>query len=125
MKVCVTSEGKTMESKVDPRFGRCSYFIFVDSETLEFKALSNPNLASTGGAGVQSGQLAASEGVMAVITGDVGPNAYQTLAAGGVEIFTGASGTVSEAVEKFKSKALQKTSSPSVGSKFGMPGKNE
>lgn len=124
MKVCVTSEGKTLESKVDPRFGRCRYFIIADSETLEFEAVTNPNLDATGGAGVQSGQLMSSKGVKAVITGNVGPNAYQTLTAGGVEIFTGASGTVREAVEKYKKGELESASGPSVGSKFGIPGKN-
>lgn len=124
MKVCVTSEGKTLESKVDPRFGRCGYFIIADSDTLEFEAVSNPNLEAMGGAGVQSGQLMSSKGVKAVITGNVGPNAYQTLEAGGVGIFTGASGTVVEAIEKYNNGELKSASGPSVSSKFGMPGKN-
>ncbi len=124
MKVCVTSEGITLESKVDPRFGRCGYFIIADSDTLEFEAVSNPNLEAMGGAGVQSGQLMSSKGVKSVITGNVGPNAYQTLEAGGVEIFMGASGTVGEAIEKYNNGELKSASGPSVSSKFGMPGKN-
>ncbi len=124
MKVCVTSEGKTLESKVDPRFGRCQYFIIADSETLEFEAVANPNLDAMGGAGVQSGQLMSSKGVKAVITGNVGPNAHQTLSAAGVEVFTGASGAVSEAIEKYNNGELKSASGPSVSSKFGMPGKN-
>ncbi len=124
MKVCVTSEGKTLESKVDPRFGRCQYFIIADSETLEFEAVANPNLDAMGGAGVQSGQLMSSKGVKAVITGNVGPNAHQTLSAGRVEVFTGASGAVSEAIEKYNNGELKSASGPSVSSKFGMPGKN-
>ncbi len=121
MKVCVTSEGKTLESKVDPRFGRCGYFIIADSDTLEFEAIENPNLGAMGGAGVQSGQLMSAKGVKTVITGNVGPNAYQTLNAAGVEIFTGASGTVREAIQKYKNGELKSVSGPSVGSKFGIP----
>lgn len=44
MKICITSEGKTLDSKVDPRFGRCQYFIIVDSETLVFEAVENVNI---------------------------------------------------------------------------------
>ena len=79
MKICITSEGNTLGSKVDCRFGRCQYFIIVDTETFEFEVIKNPNLESMGGAGIQSAQLVASKRVKAVLTGNVGPNAFQTL----------------------------------------------
>jgi predicted Fe-Mo cluster-binding NifX family protein len=123
MKICITSGGDRLDSKVDPRFGRCAYFTFADIDTLEFECIENPNIQSMGGAGVQSAQLVASKGVKAVVTGNVGPNAFQTLDAAGIEIFIGASGTVKDAIEKFKKGELDKTSDSSVGSKFGMPGK--
>ena len=124
MKICVTSEGKTLDSKVDPRFGRCQFFVIVDTDTLDFEAIENQNAQFSGGAGLQSGQLMASKGVKAVLTGNVGPNAFQTLQAGGIKIYTGLSGKVRDAVEKYKSGELKTTENPSVGSKFGMPGKN-
>jgi len=124
MKICVTSEGKTLDSKVDPRFGRCQFFVIVDTDTLNFEAVENQNAQFSGGAGIQSGQLMASKGVKAVLTGNVGPNAFQTLNATGIKIFTGVGGTVKGAVEKYKKGELKATESASVGSKFGMPGKN-
>ncbi len=125
MKICVTSQGSDMNSNVDPRFGRCRYFIIVDADTMQFEALENPNINSMGGAGIQSAQLVASKGVKAVLTGNVGPNAFATLRAGNVEICANASGTVKEAVEKYKAGGFQAVSGPSVGSHSGMPPKNK
>jgi len=120
MKICITSEGKTLDSKVDPRFGRCQYFIIVETDTLEFEAIQNPNIEAMGGAGIQSAQLVASKKVKAVLTGNVGPNAFQTLSTAGIDIYTGVSGSIKEAIEAYKSGKLKKTESPNVGSKFGI-----
>jgi len=125
MKICVTSEGGNLDSKVDPRFGRCQYFIVVDTDSLEFEAVGNPNTESMGGAGIQSAQLVSSKQVKAVVTGNVGPNAFQTLQAAGIEIFTGASGTIKEAIEKYKKGEFKAVSGPSVSSHAGMPGKKK
>lgn len=120
MRICVTSEGNTLDSGVDPRFGRCRYFIFVETDTLEYEAVQNPNIDSTGGAGIQSGQFVAEKGVKAALTGNVGPNAFQTLRTAGISVITGVSGTVKEAVEKYKSGAFNAVDGPSVNSKSGM-----
>jgi predicted Fe-Mo cluster-binding NifX family protein len=120
MKICITSEGKTLDSRVDPRFGRCQYFIIVETDTLEFEAIQNPNIEAMGGAGIQSAQLVASKKVCAVLTGNVGPNAFQTLSTAGIDIYTGVSGSIKEAIEAYKSGKLNKTESPNVGSKFGI-----
>jgi len=125
MKICVTSEGSSLDSNVDPRFGRCQHFIIVDTDTLEFEEIENPNIESMGGAGIQSAQLVAAKKIKAVLTGNVGPNAFQTLQAAGIEIFTGASGTVKEAIEKYKKGEFKAVSGPSVGSHAGMPGKKK
>ncbi len=122
-KICITSEGDNLDSKVDPRFGRCQYFIFVDISTMKFEAINNPNMDSMGGAGIQSGQLIAEKQIKAVLTGNVGPNAFQTLQAAGVSVITGISGTIKEAVDKYKTGELKPTGGPSVDSKFGMPPK--
>jgi len=124
MKICVTAQGKTLDDQVDPRFGRCQFFIVVDTDTLDFEAVENQSTQFSGGAGIQSGQLMASKGVKAVLTGNVGPNAFQTLTAGGIKIYTGLSGKIRDAVEKYKGGSLKPTENPNVGSKFGMPGKN-
>ncbi|MFC1594793.1 NifB/NifX family molybdenum-iron cluster-binding protein [Candidatus Omnitrophota bacterium] len=123
MKICVTSQGETLDAQVDPRFGRCQYFIVVDPDSLEYEAMVNPNIESSGGAGIQSGQLVASKQVQIVLTGNVGPNAFETLQAGGVGVVTGVTGSIREAIGKYKQGEYKVSEEPSVNSKFGMPGK--
>ncbi len=108
MKVAVTSQGPDLESQADPRFGRAVQFIVVDTDTGEFTAHDNSqNLNATHGAGIQSGQNVVAFGVEAVITGNVGPKAQSTLQAGGVKIYTGATGTIKNALEQFKNNELK------------------
>ncbi len=122
--ICVTSQGDNLDSDVDSRFGRCQYFIIVDTESMSFEALKNPNISGMGGVGVQSAQLIADRGVQAVLTGNVGPNAFQTLQAAGIEIVTGVEGVVREAVERYKEGGFKSTSAPTVEHKSGMSNEN-
>ena len=120
MKICITSLGKDLSSQVDPRFGRCAYFIIIDSETMELEAIDNAASASGGGAGVQSGQLVSEKGVEAVLTGNVGPNAFQALQAADIEILTGVNGIISDVIEKYKKGEFKPIDSATVESHFGM-----
>jgi predicted Fe-Mo cluster-binding NifX family protein len=120
MKVIVSSQGETIDSQVDPRFGRSQYFIVVDVDTFDYSVIKNQNVEASGGAGIQAGQLAAENQVKVVLTGNVGPNAFQTLKSAGIDIITGVSGTVKEAVERYKKGEFKSTQKPSVGSKFGV-----
>ena len=122
MKIAVTSTGPLLDDMVEARFGRCPYFLIIDPEHLEFNAIPNPNVALGGGAGIQSAQLMAKEGVAVVLTGNCGPNAFNTFGAAGIRVITGVSGTVRGAVEQFKSNALPDVAEPNVQSHFGMGG---
>jgi predicted Fe-Mo cluster-binding NifX family protein len=120
MKICVTATANSIDAQIDPRFGRCSYLVIVDSETMQFEAIPNMAADASGGAGIQAAQTIASKGVKLLITGNVGPKAFQALSAAGIEVVTGTFGAVREAVEMFKKGALRKTDAPSVGGHFGM-----
>jgi len=120
MKIAITSAGTDLNSNVDPRFGRTPYFLIVDTDTMQFEAIENPNLNAMGGAGIQSAQLVANKGVEVVLTGSCGPNAFQTLQAAGTKVITGVVGTVSEAIERYKSGQLNPITGPNVGSHYGM-----
>lgn len=125
MKICVTSMGDTLDSDVDPRFGRCKYFLVIDTDSLEIESIPNESMMASGGAGIQAAQRVAKTGANIVITGNIGPNAFQTLSAAGVKVITGANGTIKEIVNKFKKGEMNERQSPSVESHFGMgePGK--
>ena len=101
MKVCVTSTGPGLDSPVDPRFGRCPYFIIVDPETMEYEAVPNQSADASGGAGVQAAQTIAENGVGVVVTGHVGPNAVPVLDAAGIRSVIDAVGTVRDAVAQY------------------------
>jgi predicted Fe-Mo cluster-binding NifX family protein len=120
MKIGVSSTGENLDANVDQRFGRCKYFLIVDTESMEFEVLSNENAMASGGAGIQAAQTIAKTGAEVVVTGNVGPNAFQTLSAAGMKIFTGASGTIKESIEKYKKGELKETEAPNVGSHSGM-----
>ena len=120
MKIGVSSTGENLDANVDQRFGRCKYFLIVDTESMEFEVLSNENAMASGGAGIQAAQTIAKTGAEVVVTGNVGPNAFQTLSAAGMKIVTGASGTIKESIEKYKKGELKETEAPNVGSHSGM-----
>ncbi len=120
MKIAVSSSGNDLDSQVDPRFGRCAYFVIVETDDMGFEAFENGSIAMGGGAGIQAAQFVASKGAKAVITGNVGPNAVQTLSAAGVETFVGQSGTVREAIERYTKGKINSTSTPNVADHYGM-----
>jgi predicted Fe-Mo cluster-binding NifX family protein len=107
MKVVVSAMGENSNGEVSLVFGRCPMYIFVDTETMAFEPVPNPAMSASGGAGIQAAQLAVSKGVQAVLTGNVGPNAFNVLQAAGITIYRVSAGTVQEAVEAYKSGQLQ------------------
>jgi predicted Fe-Mo cluster-binding NifX family protein len=120
VKIAITSQGDNLEAQVDPRFGRCAYFIILDPETEEMEAVLNSAVDAMGGAGPRSAQTISDKGAEAVITGNVGPNAFQTLKAANIKIYQGASGTVKETLAKYKRGEMKELSNSSVPGHFGL-----
>jgi predicted Fe-Mo cluster-binding NifX family protein len=109
MKIAISSAGNDLDSQLDPRFGRCARFVIVETEDLTFEVCENQSAGLGGGAGIQSAQFIASKGAGAVITGNCGPNAVQTLNAAGIQLFCEQSGKIRDVVQKFKDGALTAT----------------
>lgn len=120
MKICVSATSDSLDANIDSRFGRCPYFVIVDADTMEFEAVLNDSLNAAHGAGIQAAQTVVNKGVDIVITGNVGPNAFNVLSATGIKVVTRASGTVRDAVTEYKNGKLQEVNNPTVGGHFGM-----
>lgn len=116
MKVTISAHGDDMDSLVDPRFGRAHWFIIADTESDEWSAFDNSaNVNASGGAGVQAGTTVAAQGVGAVITGNVGPNAQRVLAAAGIDIYQAADGvTAHDALAALRRGELTAIQAPTV-----------
>jgi predicted Fe-Mo cluster-binding NifX family protein len=122
MKIAVTSTAPELDAAIDPRFGRCRYFIIIDPDTMEFETLENSGAAASGGAGIATTQSLVGKGINAVLTGNCGPNAYNALEAAGIKLITGVTGSVRDVVNDFKSGKLKASSQPNVASHFGSGG---
>ncbi len=120
MKICVTSQGDTLDAMVDPRFGRAGCFLLVDPESMSYEVLANETLAAGGGVGIQAAKLVMDAGARAVLTGNCGPNAFRTLQAGGIAVYSGVSGSVRQAVEAFKAGRLTADSQAGTDAHSGM-----
>jgi predicted Fe-Mo cluster-binding NifX family protein len=118
MKIAVSATGDTLECTIDQRFGRASYFLIVDLETMGFEAVDNQG-ASSGGAGVAGAQIVSEHGTGALITGNVGPNALEVLNAAGIPIYRGKVTSIRENIEEYKRGTLEKIDT-AVASHFGM-----
>lgn len=117
MKIVITASGETLDSQVDPRFGRATKFIVYDTESGEYQARDNiQNLNAPQGAGIQAAQAVCGLGVQSVLTGHCGPKAFQVLSAGGVQIYTDVQGTVRDAIEAFKAGKLSAANAADVQS---------
>ncbi|MEW6739904.1 MAG: NifB/NifX family molybdenum-iron cluster-binding protein [Nitrospirota bacterium] len=121
MKLCITTTGRDLDSSVDERFGRASYFLIIDTETMKFEAVRNTAQTAGRGAGIGAAQIISDKGADALLTGVVGPNAFAALKAANIKIYEGASGadSVRDAVEKFKNGEYKEASAPSGGTGYG------
>lgn len=113
MKIAVSSQGDGLDAAVDPRFGRAAAFVVYDTDTSETVTIQN-DLAgdASHGAGISAAETVCRHGASCVLTGRCGPKACDALVAAGVSVYTGASGTIADAVQAFEQGALQCFAAP-------------
>lgn len=122
MRIVVSAQGDTLESPTSPVFGRCPSYLFVDGETITFEALENPAMSQGGGAGIQAAQFVINHGAQVVLTGNLGPNAFDVLEAAGVQAYLVPEGSVRQAVEDFKAGRLQNIEAANAAAHAGAAG---
>ena len=116
MKICITSQGTSLNSLVDPRFGRCSHFIFIENGAKEFYSVPNPGVSMIRGAGISAAQTVINEGAEVVITGNMGPNAFLVLNQSGVKVyFVPQIVSCAKALEMFQKGELKEAKAPRRG----------
>ena len=121
MKIAITAEKGSLDASLDPRFGRCAWFIILDTATPEsMTAVENHAASAGGGAGVQASQAIIDAGVEAVISGNFGPKAYDALDAAGVSMYTVEAETVQEALEALNAGTARLLDSPSAAAHAGL-----
>jgi predicted Fe-Mo cluster-binding NifX family protein len=120
MKIAISAQGEDLDAPASPVFGRCPNYVFVDTETFEFEVVPNPAMSQGGGAGIQAAQFVMNKGAEAVLTGNLGPNAFQVLQAAGVLSYLVVDGTVRQAVEAYKAEQLQPMDRANVAAHAGM-----
>lgn len=120
MKIGVSAVSGSLDSQIDPRFGRCQYFVLVDGETMTFEVIANASKGALHGAGIQAARIVSGRGVEVVLTGNIGPNAFQVLSSAGIKVMTSVVGTVREAIERYQRGELEEAGGPTGGGHFGM-----
>ncbi len=122
MKLAASATGKELDSQIDPRFGRSAYFIIIETDDMSFEAFENENIGMNTGAGISSANFVVSKDAKALLTGNCGPKAMQVFSAAGIDVFTGHTGTVKNAVENYKKGLLQSSPEATVPEKSGISG---
>ena len=110
MKIAVSSMDKTIDGNVSDVFGRCSYFIIAeikDQKIEKTEAIENKSTDQMSGAGISAAQLLAEKDVNAVVTGNVGPRAFDVLKQFNIEVYTG-SGAIKKVLQEFLNGKLKK-----------------
>jgi len=120
MRIVVTANGADLDAPASPVFGRCPTYVFVDTDTMEFEAVQNPAVAAAGGAGIQAAQFVVERGAQAVVTGNVGPNAFNVFRASNVPVYFFSGETVRQAVEACKTGQLPAAGGASGPAHAGM-----
>jgi predicted Fe-Mo cluster-binding NifX family protein len=128
MRIVVSANGMDLDAQTSPVFGRCPAYVFVDVKTVDeehpmtFEAVENPALGAAGGAGIRAAQFVVERGAKAVISGNVGPNAFGVLQAASVPVYAFGGGTVRQAVEAYKAGKLSAAGGATARAHAGMGG---
>jgi predicted Fe-Mo cluster-binding NifX family protein len=116
-----------LKELMNPRFGRCEQFTIVsieDGTISEVRTVPNPAASAMGGAGTQASQIVGSHSANAVISGFLGPNAFNALKALNITMYKAPNKDVSikEVINMYINGELEELTSSNAGPHAGMGG---
>lgn len=115
MKIAITTNGKDLEAALDSRFGRAPAFLIYDLDQDTFEVVNNEqNLNAVQGAGIQSAENIAKQGVDVLISGHCGPKAFRVLKAAEIKVYSTTAATVGEALELYRKGELKEAAGADV-----------
>lgn len=114
MKLAISTDEPELEAELDQRFGRCAWFVIIETETQEWTAHPNPAADAGSGAGLQSVQFLADQGVQAVVGPHFGPKAFTALEAAGIKPYAADGGQAEGLLKKYLSGTLEAVSQPNA-----------
>lgn len=107
MKIAISSTGSDSGSSLDMRFGRCSFFAIHDTDTKTTEYIENPAQSASGGAGIAAAQEMINKDVEVILTGNMGPNAFNVFANSDIKVFRCASVPIDNAIALFLESKLE------------------
>ncbi len=123
MKIAISASSDDLNGQVNPVFGRCPGFLIVEAEGSEIKNhffIPNTAMNAVHGAGTAAAQAVINQGVQAVISGNLGPNAFNIIQQAGIKFYPGFGLNIKEAIEKVVSGQLKEQGNASTGANYGL-----
>lgn len=111
MKVAFSATGKDIDSILDLRFGRCEVFQVYDTETNEIIVINNKGNSASGGAGIAASNQMIDEKIDAIVTGSLGPNAFNIIKESKIEMYKCTPISIKSAIEKYNNGQLEEIKS--------------
>ena len=108
MKICLCSEGETLDDKISSVFGRAPYFLIYNDQDKTHRSIENTAKDEAHGAGTNAAQIILDENVDVLITNALGPNAKQVLDSSGITVFHQVGETPQKALTAYQEGILEK-----------------
>ncbi|MBM7556389.1 NifB/NifX family molybdenum-iron cluster-binding protein [Halanaerobacter jeridensis] len=121
MKIVVTAaDDNGLKAKLDSRFGRASYFAFVDTKDDSVEFIKNDAKNASSGAGVQAAQTVADTGADVLISGNIGPKAFDGLSRTDLEIYSGPEESIQKVIDEYQLGNLEQLESATKSAHAGL-----
>ena len=113
MKIAISATGKDLDSSIDIKFERCSFFLILDVEKNTLLPVENKTKDRPHEIGGTVGQLVANQGIDSAIASDIGPSTFEMFKRYGIKIYQ-AKGIVEDAIQLLKDGKLSELTKPTV-----------